>query len=194
MSVTTATPLTDCDDGTLVRLSLTTRPEAFDVLVKRYLKPVYTVVAHTVQDPDLAEDLTQETFLRVFRSLSRFDTSRPFKPWLFTIAVNLAKTALRQAKTRPVLLSESGQEMNLLENQADPQSMEGPSVSDDGLKAAVDKALASLPESTRQAMILRHLHDLSYEEVATSLNANINTVRTWLRRGREALKAQLELL
>lgn len=179
------------DDVTLIQLSLSASPGAFNQLVRRYLKQVYSFNYHFVQDVQMAEDITQETFLRAFRALNRFDQTRPFKPWLFTIATNLCKTALKKNQSAPLLLDDDAVEGNILENIEAPQARED-SISDEGLQRVMHQALENLSPSVRQAMILRHVHDLAYEEVAEAMDANVNTVRTWLKRGRESLKIYLE--
>lgn len=189
--ITTLPSLTDLDDIALICMCRKSHPEAFNVLMRRHLKPVYTYVHHSVQDPQLAEDLTQEIFLRVYRSLGRFDTSRPFKPWLFTIATNVCKTALKQTQQHPLLLSQEACDCNLLENQADSTLFEE-GITDDALRRIIHQALAQLPPSIRQAIILRHVYDLPYNTIAKVMQANLNTVRTWLKRGREHLKVLLE--
>lgn len=171
--------------------------QAQTLLCKRYLPFVYNVVYRMVGQASIAEDMTQETFMRVIRSLNQFDTQRSFKPWLVTIATNVCKTHLKKQQSAPILMSGSetgddGPQASPLENMADPSTwppeegfMEG--VTDDELNAALDE----LSPSIRQAMILRHMHDMSYEDIAVSLEANLNSVRTWLKRGRERLLKSL---
>jgi RNA polymerase sigma-70 factor, ECF subfamily len=190
-----ATVVTDSsrlDDIAIIRLATERDPAAFNMLVKRYLKPVYNYIFHFVQDATLAEDLTQETFMRAYRALGNFDRNRTFKPWLFAIATNVSKTALKKSQQGELLLSDDGQEINLLENIAAPQSADDLPISDQRMADLVQQALGKLSPSVRQAIILRHVYDLSYESVAQVMDVNINTVRTWLRRGRESLKTILE--
>lgn len=188
--LTTLPLLTHLSDADLLRLCQQQAPHAFDTLMRRYLKAVYSYVYHYTQHVELAEDLTQETFLRVYRALGRFDTRRPFKPWLFTIATNACKSALRKQRTGDVLLSERDGNISLLENQADPHTIEA-TAHDESLQATLHTALGRLSPSVRQALLLRHVYDLSCEDVAAMLQANLNTVKTWLRRGRESLKDAL---
>jgi RNA polymerase sigma-70 factor (ECF subfamily) len=160
--------------------------------MKRYLKQVYGYIFNTVNgDVTLAEDLTQETFLRVYRALDKFDQNRLFKPWLFTIATNVCKTALKKQQHQPILLSESAQAMNFLDNIADDKSGIEP-IPDTHVAEGIQTALGKLSPNIRQALILRHVYDLSYEQVASVMQANTNTVRTWLKRGRESLKNRFE--
>ena len=182
--------LTELNDSALVKLSLAKDATSFNVLMKRYLKPVYSFIYHTVHNTEMAEDLTQETFLRVYRALGQFDQQRLFKPWVFTIATNVCKTALKKNQNTAILLSEQADGMNLLENRESLASSEVP-VRDSKVAVSVQQALQKLPAPVRQALILRHVYDLSYEQVAHVMHANTNTVRTWLRRGRDSMKSLL---
>lgn len=182
----------ELDDATLIRQCLDKRQEAFNVLVKRYLRPIYSYICHYVEDSQLAEDLTQETFLRAYRSLGSFDRSRSFKSWLFAIATNVSKSALRRNRQSPVLLHDETHSLNLLENMEGSLACFEEEISDDRLARIVGQSLRKLPLPVRQAIILRHVYDLSYEEVAQAMQANLNTVRTWLKRGREQLRTLFE--
>jgi RNA polymerase sigma-70 factor, ECF subfamily len=189
--VKTLTSLKVLDDTELIRLHTKKEPDALNILMKRYLKPVYSYVYHYVQSPELAEDLTQETFLRAYRSLAGFDRRRPFKPWLFAIATNVCKTALRQKRNQAIPFSEDAEGMNILENCIDPGQATD-EISDQRVQGLIHQSLAKLSPSVRQALILRHVYDMPYDVVAETMAANLNTVRTWLKRGRESLKTLLE--
>lgn len=189
--ITAVTPLYTLNDAALVQCCINKTPGAFNTLTKRYLKPVYSYIFHYVQNAELAEDLTQETFVRAYRSIHRFDPSRSLKPWLFAIATNVSKTALKQGQHQAILLSDEASEQNLLENLEDSRCLDE-AVTDEAVCQMLQEALRKLPVSVRQAMVLRHVYDLAYDEVAEVMQANVNTVRTWLKRGRENLKTILE--
>lgn len=188
------TPLSELEDAPLIRLCLDKQPGALNTLIQRYLKSVYSYIYHTVQNTEMAEDLTQETFLRMVRALHQFDQKRTFKPWLFTIATNVSKTALKKNQSAPLLLAHhEDSALNFLENIADMQDTAAEdAISDEGIQGVLHEALSTLSPTVRQAIILRHVYDLPYEHIADTMNANINTVRTWLKRGRESLKQHLE--
>ena len=165
------------------------------LLCKRYLPFVYNVVYRLVGQASIAEDMTQETFMRVIRSLNQFDTQRSFKPWVVTIATNVCKTHLKKQQSAPILLSGSDDDTpqsSPLENMADPSTWPPDDGFMDGVsEAELNAALDELSPTIRQALILRHLHDMSYEDIAVALEANLNSVRTWLKRGRERLLRNL---
>lgn len=166
-------------------------------LVNRYLTLVYHTIFHLIHDAQLTEDLCQETFIRVFRALPQFQQHRSFKPWLLTIATNVSKSHLKKSWRQHETLMNYGddeQSYKSIENQLDIAVHENPeeSLMDEKQQEQLSQALAKLPEAMRQALILRHVHNLSYEEVAEALDAKINSVRTWLKRGRERLMVLLE--
>jgi RNA polymerase sigma-70 factor (ECF subfamily) len=187
----TAQSLENLDDQAVITHALNQTPGAFDVLVKRYLKQVYSYVFHTVQNKELAEDITQETFLKAYRALGQFDKTRNFKPWLFAIATNAGRSMLKKNQRNPILLNTEPGKPDLFENIEDSHPLEE-TIHDERLEDQVADALEQLNPSVRQALILRHVEDLSYEDIAQTMGANLNTVRTWLKRGRENMKQLLE--
>ncbi len=176
------------DDAILIGLCLDQADkEAYNTLVKRYLQLVYNYILQWVKDYQLAEDLTQETFIRAYRALGKFDRNRPFKAWLFAIATNVCKTALKKNAQFPLLLDYQAHENNLLENVPDISLPDVEQVADEHTGHQMQQALNQLAPSVRQALILRHVYDLPYEQVAAIMDTKLNTVRTWLKRGRESL-------
>lgn len=171
---------------------------AFRELVTHYTPLIYRVLyrllgqtsQHSPQSQ--AEDLTQEVFLKVFQHLNRYDTERPLKPWLLRIATNAAMSELRRAQTVVSLheYEEAGQELSQDGRLGGGQS----TVTDLQLfedRDRVSRALAKLPARYRGILLLRYVEDLPYEDIAASLNIPLNTVRTWLKRGREQLKQSI---
>lgn len=141
-----------------------------------------------------AEDLVQETFVKVFRALDRYDVERPFSAWIFTIASRLAIDHLRRRRVQTVSLSVS-----------DPGSGEERTmdVEDTGLKpdeitanleeeSAAARLIDSLPEHYRIVVLLRHQQDLSYEEIAEALNLPLGTVKARIHRARALLKDRIQ--
>ncbi len=166
---------------------------AFHTLVERYTGPIYNLALYLLRDSMEAENVTQETFLRVVAALDRIRIDQPFKPYLFRIAVNLCYDWLREKK--PVLFAD-------LDDDA-AQANEGEDIVDDApplverlekeeLYAQLRTAIDALPESYRAAIVLRYVEDFSYEEIAQALNLPLNTVRTHLRRAKQQLKRGLE--
>ena len=175
-------------DNQLVQLFLDGKERAFTELVQRYDRRLQNFVYGTLGDRERAEDLIQETFVRVYRHLDRFDQSRKFSTWIYTIAGNLAKNELRNRSRNPVVLFQS-----LMKNwEADfrPLEWEDPKTRPDDLyrrrflREKVEEAVAMLPEHHRVVFVLRELHGKSYEEIAEITGCSLGTVKSRLNRAR----------
>lgn len=153
--------------------------EAFGELVRRYERRLIRVIMRFVRDADLAEDLAQETFLRVYERLEQFDASRRFSPWLFRIAVNLTLDYLRRRKRRVwgSLFSDSNRE-----RWPDP-AVEDPRTALD-LKQEISSVIEQLPEKYRIVLVLRDLESFSTSEIAAILNRKEATIRWRLAEAR----------
>jgi len=152
---------------------------AFEVLVKRYENRLMNVLLRFVRDRELARDLSQETFLRVYERLDQFDPSRRFGPWLFRIGVNLALDYLRKRRRRiwPLLFSESR-----VEKGPDP-AVSDPRTNLD-LEQEVRRVLEDIPEKYRTVLVLRDLENFSSSEIAAILNRKEATIRWRLAEAR----------
>lgn len=152
---------------------------AFEVLVRRYEGRLMSVLLRFAQDRELARDLAQETFLRVYERLDQFDPARRFGPWLFRIGVNLTLDFLRKRKRRiwPSLFSESQ-----VEKGPDP-AVADPRVALD-LEQEVRKVLEAIPEKYRTVLILRDLENFSSSEIAAVLHRKEATIRWRLAEAR----------
>ena len=173
---------------------------AFRVLVQRYTTPIYNLALRLLRDPMEAENVTQDTFLRVVTSLDRVRLDLPFKPYLFQIAVNLCRDQAR--KNRPLLFSDIDSNPNYSEDGSASETT-SESVADDSppawerlekeeLQARLHDALGTLSPAYQTVISLRYIEEFSYEEIAQALNLPLNTVRTQLRRAKEQLKLKLE--
>ena len=153
--------------------------DAFGQLVLRYEQRLIRVIARFVSDQELARDLAQETFLRVYERLDQFDPSRRFGPWLFRIGVNLTLDYLRRRKRRGRwrLFSESGREKPPEIATADPRRAED-------LAQEVRAVLDKLPEQYRSVLVLRDLENFSTSEVAAIMNRKEPTIRWRLAEAR----------
>src|SRR5688572_9925673 len=178
------------DDAEVVASFLEGEERAFQELVERYQTRLLNFIYRTIGDRERAEDLVQEVFIRVYRHLHRFDRSKKFSTWIYTIASNLAKNELRNRSRNPLVLFQT-----LRGNAPDddrPLQFEDSSMRPDDmyrkrhLKALVDKATAQLPEHHRQVFVLRELEGKSYEEIAEITHCNLGTVKSRLNRARNS--------
>jgi len=171
--------------------------EAFDLLITRYSADIYALLFRLTQDPEEAGDLTQDTFLRAFRSIGKFRGDSELKTWLFRIAINESRNRFRWWKRRrrekTVSLDEPLSESNL--SIGDTLAGNGPSpeevLLDDEYRRALYSALGSLPDIFREALVLCDIEGQSYQEIAVILEINIGTVKSRIARGREELRKQL---
>jgi len=170
---------------------------AFEMLVVKYQRRIERLIGRMVRDVDIVEDIAQETFIRAYRALPQFRGDSAFYTWLYRIAVNTAKKALMDMKRNP-LVSESamrndeeGDEPSRTESElSDGETPEGILASKE-IAAAVNSAVEALSDELRQAITLREIEGLSYEEIAEAMNCPIGTVRSRIFRAREAIALRL---
>ncbi len=160
--------------------------EAFGELVIRYQAGVFNVCLRMTNERFEAEDLTQETFVRIYSRLSSFDLARPFGPWIRRAAANLCLNRLAGAKPEPAELDEE----RLREPGRSPEAI----VEDLDLADQIHLALASLPPDYRAVIELRHFQELTYSEIAATLHIPLSDVKSHLFRGRKALAEKLSLV
>jgi RNA polymerase sigma-70 factor (ECF subfamily) len=171
------------DDAALLAAVRSGDAEALAALVRRHQTALYRAALQVVREPSDAQDVVQETFVRVYRGTAGFRGLGSVRAWLYRIAVNLAVDLLRRRRREMVgPVEESGDAAA-----ADPL--------DEALRreraAAVRRAVESLPPHYRLPLVLREWHDLSYEEIAAVLGIPVGTVRSRLHAGREALRRDL---
>jgi len=182
------------DDTDLVTTFLKSEERAFDVLVERYQTRLLNFIYRTVGDRERAEDLVQEVFVRVYRHLARFDRSKKFSTWIYTIASNLAKNELRNRSRNPLVFFQSltkgfaGEEERPVEFE-DPRSRPDDLFHKRHLREVVDKSVSLLPAHHREVFVLRELEGKSYEEIAEITHCNLGTVKSRLNRARTAFAA-----
>ena len=194
--------LDDDTDEQLVRRAQAGDVRAFEMLVVKYQRRVERLIARFVRDVDLVADISQETFLRAWRGLASFRGESAFYTWLYRIAVNSAKRALEGLQRDPVVTESSlvrgGDDEDqepLLDRTAPSDGVTPESLlAGKELAAAVQAAVAALPEEFRRALELREVEGLAYEEIAQALVCPVGTVRSRIHRAREAVAAHLRPL
>ena len=158
---------------------------AFEEIVRRYQRRVYGTALRIVRRHDVADDVAQEAFVRAYKALASFDTSRPFGPWICRIAANLAINHLRSPESR---------EEELPETHAQTPSLSGPldTLLHGEAQQVLDRALGELPAEQRAVFVLRVVEELSYKEIADALGIAMGTVMSRLARARERLRLALQ--
>ena len=188
--------LKELDDSALVARCLEGDRRGFTELVERYQTRLLNFVYRTTGDRERAEDLVQETFIRVHRHLHRFDQSKKFSTWIYTIASNLAKNELRNRSRNPLVLfqtmkgnwDDDDRPLEFEDTTARPDDM----YRKRHLRELVADTVAKLPEHHRQVFVLRELEGKSYEEIAEITDCNLGTVKSRLNRARTAFAAIIE--
>jgi RNA polymerase sigma-70 factor (ECF subfamily) len=160
---------------------------AFEEIVRRYQRRVYATALRIVRRHDLADDVTQETFVRAHRALATYDPARPFGPWICRIARNLAINHVRSPQAREEPLDEAAREASAAPAHDGPLS----AVLEGEARAVLDRAVGQLPPDQRAVFVLRAYDELSYAEIAEALGLSIGTVMSRLSRAREKLRAAL---
>jgi RNA polymerase sigma-70 factor (ECF subfamily) len=173
---------------------------AFEMLVIKYQRRIERLISRMVRDADLVQDVAQETFIRAYRAMPQFRGDSAFYTWLYRIAINTAKKALVDLRRDP-LVSESslgkgeeGEETSRVENELTDGETPEALLASKEIAAAVNAAIAALSEDLRQAITLREIEGLSYEEISDVMNCPIGTVRSRIFRAREAIAAKLRPL
>lgn len=197
IGVTTREQLRALDDSALVTAFLAGDERGFSELVERYQTRLLNFVYRTIGDRERAEDLVQEVFIRVYRHLHRFDRSKKFSTWAYTIASNLAKNELRNRSRNPLVLFQTLGKSTREEDDR-PLEFEDYSTRPDDLyrkrhlRELVEDTVAKLPEHHREVFVLRELEGKSYEEIAEITDCNLGTVKSRLNRARTAFASMIE--
>ena len=170
--------------------------QAFDLLVLRYQHRLLGLIGRLVRDPHEAEDIAQETFIKAYRALANFRGESAFYTWLYRIAINTANNYLVSRGRRPPdtdLDVDDDEEIEAQVALADHDSPEANQQRDE-LKAAIDRAIAELPEDLRTAFTLREFSGLSYEEITEIMDCPVGTVRSRIFRARESIDNKIRHL
>lgn len=187
-------------DALLVERTKQGDVKAFEMLVVKYQRRIERLIGRMVRDVDLVEDIAQETFIRAYRALPQFRGESAFYTWLYRIAVNTAKKALVDLKRDPLVTQsaqttyDDGDETSRAENELTDGETPESLLASKEVAAAVNAAIGALSEDLRQAIVLREIEGLSYEEISTVMNCPIGTVRSRIFRAREAIATRLRPL
>ena len=167
---------------------------AFDILVKRWEQPLLNYCYRMVNDITLAEDLRQEVFLRVYRSAMTYRPTAQFSTWMYRIATNLCLDTLAKRQRRkemPLDAYLKSEYEGLDERFIDPSEAPDATVLKKEIESRVRSALACLPEDQRIVVIMRHYHDLKFQEIAEILERPISTIKSRMAAGLERLSKML---
>ena len=185
----TLASLTAADEARLVSASQGGDQDAFAQLVQRHQRRVFSLVFRMLQQYEEASEVTQETFLAAWQGLPAFRGEARFSTWLYRIAYNCSLKQLEQRKRDRALQTNMEAEQSLLGNAQEPVDAR---LEAHARQALVHEQLSRLPAKYRIVLILRHLQDMSYEEMAELLKIPIGTIKTHLFRARNLLKERLE--
>lgn len=179
----------DFSDEQLIAHYLKGNKESLEVLIKRYLKPIYSFVYRYVNNTQEAEDITQDVFVKVWRNLKKFDQQRKFKTWIFAIAKNTSIDWLKKKKV--ILLAEFETEANenrLTKIFTSPLLPPNEFIEHAEVKQLLALAMKKLLPKYRMVLFLRYNDHFTFREIAQSLEEPINTVKTRHRRALQKLK------
>jgi RNA polymerase sigma-70 factor (ECF subfamily) len=186
-------------DAVLVQRTVAGDQRAYGLLVLKYQRRIQRLIGRMVRDVDLVEDISQETFIRAYRALHQFRGDAQFYTWLYRIAVNTAKKFLLELKNDPTvsesfLANDDDDETSWKKNE--PTADDGPEsiLAAKEIASVVNAAMDDLPVDLRQAVVLREIEGLSYEEIATAMDCPVGTVRSRIFRAREAISARVRPL
>jgi RNA polymerase sigma-70 factor (ECF subfamily) len=194
----TADALGTLPDADVVRLAQQGREPAFRELVRRYERPVFSLVYRMVRDREVAEDLAQDTFVKVLNHIDRYSPEFKFSSWLFKIANNVAIDHLRRRRLDTVSIDGAPDATSASEVEASTiqlaSEQESPleELASRELGSAIERAIGALRPQYRACIMLRHVEGRSYEEIAATLDLPLGTVKTYIHRARHELRRALE--
>jgi len=193
-----ALDLLNLPDADVVALAQQGRETAFRELIRRYERPVFSLIYRMVRDRELAEDLAQDTFIKVLNHIDRYRPEFKLSSWLFKIANNVAIDHLRRRQLETVSIDGSphAQTSDAIEATSFDVVGQQESALDElearELGTAIESAISSLRPEYRSCIMLRHVEGRSYEEIAATLDLPLGTVKTYIHRARHELRRALE--
>jgi len=193
-----ALDLRNLPDADVAALAKEGREPAFRELVRRYERPVFSLIFRMVRDRELAEDLAQDTFIKVLNNIDRYRPEFKLSSWLFKIAHNVTIDHLRKRQLATVSLDGSPHAQTAAEAQATSLDVESrgesalEAIESRELGSAIERAIGRLRPEYRSCILLRHVEGRSYEEIAATLDLPLGTVKTYIHRARHELREALE--
>ncbi len=193
----TATALTDHE---LVALAQKGNEKAYRELLGRYQRPVFSLIYRMLRDREQSEDLAQETFVRVFNHIDRYDPKYKFSSWIFKIATNLTIDHIRKKEVATVSIDGSRYAVTADEIEASTITVASGDENPEELLEAkelgeeIEGAISKLRPEYKAAILLRHVEGREYQEIAEILSLPLGTVKTYIHRGRNELRDQLQHL
>jgi RNA polymerase sigma-70 factor, ECF subfamily len=184
--------LVDLSDEELVSRSIGGDNESFNQLIKRWEKPIYALAFRTIGREEDARDVCQETFLRAFRGLGGFKGQAKFSSWLYRIALNLCRDWIRRERRAPIVATPEGVDLIELAGEGDDVERVDERVVREDLGRVVARAMRTLPEEQRTAIVLKEYHGLTFQEIADTLGCPLSTVKTRLYQGLTVLRRELQ--
>ena len=187
-------------DQEVVVLARQGRETAFRDLIGRYQRPVFSLIFRLVRDRERAEDLSQDTFIKVLNALDRYDPAYKFSSWIFKIAHNTALDHLRKKEPETLSLEGSPHAETASEAEASMVTVAGDEQSPEDytaqreLSGVLEQAIAKLRPEYKTAIVLCHLEGRAYEEIAEIMEVPLGTVKTYIHRARHELRGHLEHL
>ena len=191
---------TDVSDQQVVVFAQEGREDAYRELIKRYERPVFSLIYRMVRDNETAEDLAQETFIKVLNNIDRYRPEFKFSSWLFKIANNITIDHLRRRQIDTISIEGSPDAVTAERARATSVTVtsggESPleELESKELGAAIETAIARLRPEYRACIILRHVEDYSYDEIAEIVKLPLGTVKTYIHRARQELREYLGVL
>lgn len=178
----------DANDNKLVEEYLRGREEAFAELLKKYLTPVHNFLYRITNSKEVAEDISQDAFLKVWKNMRRFDQNRNFKTWLFAIAKNTAFDYLRKKKELPFSMFADEEGANGLEEIKDEEMLSDEILERKDITRDLENVLEKIPEYYRAVLLLHYKEDFTLHEVAEIIGDPYNTIKSRHQRALARLK------
>jgi len=190
--------LRNLPDADLVSLAQEGREAAYRELVRRYERPVFSLIFRMVRDREVSEDLAQDTFIKVLNHIDKYRPEFKLSSWLFKIANNVAIDHLRKRQLDTISIDGSPHAMSAAEVEATSfdvvarQESALDEMEAKELGSAIERAIQKLRPEYRACIMLRHVEGRSYEEIAATLDLPLGTVKTYIHRARHQLRDALE--